>query len=71
MSVQHPDYDPVTVVFDNKDAIPRVTLLYVHRPHVPDVALWYGSFYAGDSYTLEVDGEIVPLGPNGEIEASA
>lgn len=55
----------VTLVFNNADATPKSTALRIHQDSVAPVMDWYGAFYAGDRYTVTVDGRNVPMDQNG------
>lgn len=55
----------VTLVFNNADATPKSVVLRIHRDSVASVMDWYGAFYAGDRYTVTVDGRNAPMDPNG------
>lgn len=57
--------DLVTLVFNNSDATPKSTVLLIHQNSVAPVMDWYGAFYAGDRYTVTVDGRNVPMDQNG------
>ena len=61
--------DIVTLVFNNADAIPKSEVLRVHRDAVARVMAWYGAYYAGDRYTVTVDGRNVRMDQNGEPTA--
>lgn len=55
------------VIFDNRDATPRKTVLHVGTSSVTYVMRFYGAFYAGDKYAVTVDGEPVSTDVNGEL----
>lgn len=57
-----------SMVFKNRTAKSTHVLL-VDVSSVPSVASWYGAFYAGDIYTLTLDGKKQKLDQNGEIMA--
>jgi hypothetical protein len=56
----------VTLVFSNADATPKNCAIRLDRASVPAVMAWYGAFYAGDRYTVALDGRNVPINQNGE-----
>jgi len=59
--------DPIcTLVFSNADATPKNQKLVVHRDAVSIIMAWYGGYYAGDRYTVTVDGRNMPMDQNGE-----
>ena len=55
-----------TLVFNNADATPKTVALRVTAQAVPDIMEWYGAFFAGDRYTVALDGRNIPMGINGE-----
>lgn len=56
----------VSLVFNNADAKPKTQVVHVSRGSVPQVMAWYGAYYAGDRYTVAVDGRNVRMDQNGE-----
>ena len=56
----------VTLIFTNRDATPMVTKIWLSSDSVLSVLAWYGAFYAGDRYSVTLDGRKVPLDRNGE-----
>ncbi len=54
------------LVFSNADAKPHNVALDVSRESVPHIMAWYGSYSAGDRYTVTYDGRNVPMDLNGE-----
>ena len=59
--------DIVTLVFNNADATPKSQVLRVRRDSVARIMAWYGAYYAGDRYTVTVDGRNVRMDPDGEM----
>ncbi len=57
----------VTLIFTNKDAHDRVITMLVNAKAVANIVMWYGAFYAGDDYTVTIDGVLQKLDHNGEI----
>lgn len=57
----------VTLTFENRTAENTIDLR-VARAAVPKIMEWYGAYYAGDDYTVTVNGKIQPMGINGEHE---
>lgn len=57
------------LVFDNKDARPKKTLLIVDAASIAPIMAWYGAYFAGDRYKVTVNGERVKMDRNGELVA--
>ena len=57
------------LVFSNAEAKPHNVALDLTLESVPHVMEWYGAFFAGDRYTVTLDGRNVPMGINGEMIA--
>lgn len=57
------------LLFINKDAKPKKTALLVDEAAIAPIMAWYGAYYAGDRYKVEVDGERVNMDRNGELVA--
>lgn len=55
----------VMLVFNNADATPRSTVIRVSADSVPHVMAWYGAYFAGDRYTVTLDGRNVRMDMNG------
>lgn len=58
----------IEMKFNNRDAIPKVAVIKTRRADAPAIARWYSAFYAGDKYTLHIDGQKVALDNNGEMK---
>jgi len=62
------------LMFVNSDATPKVSAVHVSLASVPAIMAWYGGYYAGDRYTVSLDGKRIEKDRNGEmlghIEAS-
>ena len=57
----------VRLVFSNADkSTPRNTVIETRMSDVANIMAWYGAYYAGDRYTVTVDGRNVPMDINGE-----
>ena len=56
----------VTVVFSNAEARPHNVTVECTVASIPQIMAWYGSYYAGDRYTVTVDGRDVRMDLNGE-----
>ena len=56
----------VSLVFMNADATPKTVKLELDVSAVPHVMAWYGAYFAGDRYTVALDGRNVPMDHNGE-----
>jgi len=63
----------VTLRFENEDAggdgPAEAVEFRVERRAVPAIMDWYGAFYAGDRYSVFINGREQALGINGEMEA--
>lgn len=57
------------LLFVNKDAKPKKTLLLVDASSVAPIMAWYGAYFAGDRYKVTVDGSRVQMDQNGELVA--
>jgi hypothetical protein len=55
------------LLFTNKDAKPKRTLLLVDEASVAPIMAWYGAYFAGDRYKVHVDGKRVEKDINGEL----
>lgn len=55
------------LVFVNIDATPKTVSLNVGKKSVEPIMAWYGAYFAGDRYTVFVDGEKVRKDQNGEL----
>lgn len=53
--------------FINADATPRECVLHVSTTSIAPIMDWYGSFYAGDTYRVFVDGKRVKVDQNGGL----
>ena len=53
------------LVFNNKDATPKSDVLDIHIDGVENVCQWYAAFYAGDIFTVTMNGRNLPLDLNG------
>lgn len=58
----------VALRFHNREATPPITCLRVSRSSVEPIMAWYGAYYAGDEYTVTINGKEVPHDMNGELE---
>jgi hypothetical protein len=54
------------LVFSNAEATPHNVALDVSEDSVDSILSWYGAYYAGDRYTVTLDGRDVPIDMNGE-----
>lgn len=59
--------DHVTIAFINMDAKPKVVSGTVGKDMIRNVMAWYGSYFAGDRYRVEINGEVVKKDQNGEL----
>jgi hypothetical protein len=55
-----------TLVFSNADDKPRNVTIRCDLPSVAPIMAWYGAYFAGDRYTVMLDGRNVPMDQNGE-----
>jgi hypothetical protein len=55
----------VELVFSNKQATPKIASIFCDVSSIPHIMVWYGSFYAGDHYSVCVNGVKVKKDPNG------
>jgi hypothetical protein len=53
------------LVFINADATPKNTTINCCEVSVPKIMAWYGSYFAGDRYTVAFNGRNVPMDQNG------
>lgn len=53
--------------FINSDATPKVATIRCDTASVAHIMAWYGSYYAGDRYRVELDGEKIAKDRNGEL----
>ena len=54
------------LVFMNADATPKNVAIDIGRDSVRHVMAWYGAYFAGDRYTVSLDGRNIPIDGNGE-----
>jgi hypothetical protein len=54
------------LVFNNAYGTPKSSVLDIHMDGVFMVCQWYAGFYAGDLYTVTLNGRNIPLDLNGE-----
>lgn len=54
------------LVFMNADATPKNQTIRCDLASVPEIMAWYGAYFAGDRYTVALDGHNVPMDQNGE-----
>ena len=59
------------LVFNNADAKPKSHALDIHIDGVKDVCQWYAAFFAGDLFTITLNGRNLPLDLNGEPVAGS
>lgn len=58
----------VEVKFTNRDATPKVAIIKTRKGDVASIVEWYSAFYAGDRYTIHIDGKKVALDYNGRLQ---
>ena len=56
----------VRIVFNNADATPKTEVIDAGEDAVSRIMAWYGAYFAGDRYTVTVDGRNVPMDQDGE-----
>lgn len=54
------------LIFNNADAKPRSIVIECTAASVAHIMAWYGAYFAGDRYTVTLDGRNVPIDHNGE-----
>jgi hypothetical protein len=54
------------LVFNNADATPKTEVIECSDASVARIMAWYGGYFAGDRYTVALDGRNVPMDQNGE-----
>lgn len=59
--------DIVDLKFVNNDAKPKITEMSISLGGVADVMVWYGAYYAGDRYSVFINGAKVQKDHNGEL----
>lgn len=57
----------VKIEIKNNDACQTHWVMQVDAASVEQIVEWYGAFYAGDDYTVTLDGVLQTLDHNGEI----
>jgi NAD-dependent dihydropyrimidine dehydrogenase PreA subunit len=57
----------VEMKFTNSDARPKVVVINCARGSCEDIAAWYGAYFSGDRYRIEINGETVKKDQNGCI----
>lgn len=62
-----PAEDPVVIQIVNPDATDCWLTMKVDAASVANIIMWYGAFYAGDDYTVSLNGVAQTLNHNGEI----
>jgi hypothetical protein len=53
--------------FVNSDATPKTVVLNIARKDIPTIMAWYGGYFAGDRYSVFVDGVKLGKDRNGEL----
>ena len=56
-----------TVVFNNADAKPRSVVIRADQASILHIMAWYGAYFAGDRYTVTIDGRKAKMDHNGEL----
>jgi len=54
------------LVFNNADATPKTQVIECSAESVPQIMAWHGAYFAGDRYTVALDGRNVRMDLNGE-----
>lgn len=54
------------LVFTNADAKPISVVINCDEESVPNIMAWYGAYFAGDRYTVALDGRNIRMDMNGE-----
>lgn len=55
-----------TLVFMNAEATPKNQTIHCDTESVVSIMAWYGAYFAGDRYTVALDGRNVPIDQNGQ-----
>lgn len=53
--------------FINSDATPKTTIIRCDTASVADIMAWYGAYFAGDRYRVELDKYLLAKDHNGEL----
>lgn len=63
----------VLLQFSNPQCVKgdKVKNLHIAPEMVPDVVMWYNAFYAGDNYTVKIDGVKQKVDENGYLVVPA
>lgn len=56
----------IRLVFNNADATPKTQVIECSPDSVAQIMAWYGAYFAGDRYTVALNGRNVPMDQNGE-----
>lgn len=54
------------LVFNNADATPKTEVIECSADSVARITAWYGAYFAGDRYTVTLNGRNVAMDQNGE-----
>jgi len=54
------------LVFNNADAKPKTVKIKCDAGSVASIMAWYGSYFAGDRYTVALNGRNILMDLNGE-----
>ena len=54
------------LVFSNADEKPHNVAVDVSGDSVPHIMAWYGAYFAGDRYTVTLNGRNLAMDQNGE-----
>lgn len=55
------------LVFSNADATPKNQRIGCDTESVGEIMAWYGAYFAGDRYTVTLDGRNVRMDQNGRV----
>lgn len=58
----------IELKFTNRDATPKVAIIKTRKSDMASIVEWYSAFYAGDSYTVHIDGKKAALDHNGQLQ---
>ena len=59
----------IELKFTNSDATPKVQIIQCSEASIAPIMDWYGAFFAGDRYTVHVNGAKVAMDQNGALVA--
>ena len=58
----------VELKFTNSDAKPKTVVINCDKGSCGNIAAWYGAYFAGDRYSIKLNGELIKKDLNGCLE---